>query len=369
MPYDPYKAMYVHIPFCKKRCAYCDFATNAVRQDSSSVRKYVDKLMLDIRDASKKRKLEQIETVYIGGGTPTHLGHDKLVELVYFLSTMLFLKNITEFTVEANPESLTEEIVKDIYALGVNRLSLGVQSFNDNMLECLGRIHDSEGAKNAIEIAKSRFKNVSIDLMCGLPDQTLDMWEKDLKTAVDMDVQHVSIYPLTIEENTKFYKLAMRGELNLPDDDTQADMMDCAAEILGDAGFERYEVASYSQPSFESKHNSAYWQGVPYIGFGKSAATMTQNEERRMRIQDDYVTDDLNRSQMEAEDVMLGFRMSKGVSDARVEQASSYLPNLHNKLEELQSRGLVEHIQGAYVPTHKGWLCGNELYGEIFDLA
>ena len=369
MPYDPYKAMYIHIPFCKQRCAYCDFVTDAVKRDSSIVRKYIDKLIVDVREASKQGKLSEIETVYIGGGTPTHLGHDKLIELVYFLSTTLFMQNVVEFSIEANPESLTEEIVKDIYALGVNRISLGVQSFDDDELTRLGRIHSADDAKNAIEIAKSRFDYVSIDLMCGLPDQTIEMWKKNLELAVAQGIQHISIYPLTIEEGTKFYKLAMRGKLNLPDDDVQADMMDVAEKCLSSSGFKRYEVASYSLPNFESKHNSCYWQGVPYIGFGKSAVTMTQNSERRMRVQDGIVVDDLNRAQMEAEDVMLGFRMSQGVNDARIKQASEYLPDLNNKLDELQKRGLIEHTGQAYVPTHEGWLCGNELYGEIFDLA
>ena len=369
MNYDPYKALYIHIPFCKARCAYCDFSTDAVSNDSKIVRSYLDKIILELRQASKQGKLDEIETIYIGGGTPTHLGHDKLVELVYFLSTTLNMQSISEFTVEANPESLTEKIVKDIFALGVNRLSIGVQSFNDEVLQNLSRIHDSSTAKNAIFAAKTRFENVSIDLMCGVPLQTLEIWQHDLKTATELGVQHVSVYPLTIEPKTKFYKLCMKGKMAWPDDDLQADMMDSASDILADAGFERYEVASYALSGFESKHNSAYWQGVPYIGFGKSAATMTQNSERRMRIQDDYVTDDLNRAQMEAEDVMLGFRMSQGVNDARIKQASEYLPDLNNKLDELQKRGLIEHTGQAYVPTHEGWLCGNELYGEIFDLA
>jgi oxygen-independent coproporphyrinogen III oxidase len=369
MAYDPYKAMYIHIPFCKQRCAYCDFATSAEKSDSKKVRKYVDKLILDIREASKQGKLSEIETVYIGGGTPTHLGHDKLVELVYFLSTTLLMQNVREFTVEANPESLNDEIVKDIYALGVNRLSLGVQSFQDQMLENLGRIHDSETAKNAIQSALTRFENASIDLMCGLPGQTTEMWEADLKTAGEIGVKHISIYPLTIEKGTKFYKLCMQGKMQWPDDDLQADMMQEASDTLKEYGFERYEVASYAKPGFESKHNSAYWQGVPYIGFGKSAATMTQNEERRMRVQDGRVTDDLNRSEMEAEDVMLGFRMSKGVSFKRLKQASEFLPELNNKLCELEAKGLIEKTDDSYVPTNKGWLCGNELYGEIFDLA
>ena len=153
MSYDPYKALYIHIPFCKARCAYCDFSTDAVSNDSKIVRSYLDKIILELRQASKQGKLDEIETIYIGGGTPTHLGHDKLVELVYFLSTTLNMQNIAEFTVEANPESLTKEIVKDIFALGVNRLSIGVQSFNDEVLQNLSRnsFHKTK-KKNHIKI-------------------------------------------------------------------------------------------------------------------------------------------------------------------------------------------------------------------------
>lgn len=369
MNYDPYKALYIHIPFCKSRCAYCDFSTDAVKSDSKIVRDYVDKLILDLREASKARKLDEIKTVYIGGGTPTHLGHDKLVELVYFLSTTLNMQNIIEFTVEANPESLTEEIVKDIYALGVNRLSIGVQSFNDEVLKTLFRIHDSNQAKKAIEIAKLRFENVSIDLMCGIYGQSEQIWKNDLKTAVELDVQHVSVYPLTVEPKTKFYKLCMKGKMPWPDDDAQADMMSKAAEILGDKGFSRYEVASYARPSFESKHNSAYWSGASYLGVGRSATTMTQNATHRMREQDDVIVEDLNEKQMVAEDIMLGFRMSKGVSFGKIESATNLLPELPQTLEELKNKGLIEKTDTSFIPTTLGWLCGNELYGEIFDLA
>lgn len=369
MPFDPHKALYIHIPFCLSRCNYCDFATESCESDSKHVRKYLDNLMFEMRESSKKGLLSEIETVYIGGGTPTHLGHKQLVELLYFLSTMLYMKNVKEFTIEANPESLTEEIVKDAWALGVNRISIGVQSFDDGVLNALGRAHDSDRAKQAVEVAKLRFENVSVDLMCGLPGQTESMWQKDLETAVSLGVKHISVYPLTIEEHTPFYKQCMKGQMSFPDEDLQADMMNDAERILKPCGFERYEVASYAISGFESRHNISYWTGVPYLGFGRSAASMTQNDQRRMRIQDGVVTDDLNRAQMEAEDIMLMFRMSKGVGDSRIFQASNYLPELQNTLENLIEKGLIEHVDGRYVPTNKGWLCGNELYGEIFDLA
>lgn len=369
MAYDPYKALYIHIPFCKSRCIYCDFCTEAVDANSEGVRNYLDRLMLDLRVASSEGKLEAIETVYIGGGTPTHLGHDKLVELVYFLSTTLFMKNVKEFTIEANPESLTEEIVKDIYALGVNRISLGVQSFHDDDLKTLSRVHDAARAKEAVNIASSRFDNVSIDLMCGLPGQTLDDWKDNLSQASELPISHISIYPLTVEERTPLYKQCMRGKMPWPDDDLQADMMEAAAKFLTSKGFRRYEVASYAKPGFESKHNCIYWTGIPYIGFGTSAATMTQNDELRIRTQDGIVTDQLNRPQMEAEDLMLGMRMSDGVSDDRVNRASAYLPRLNDTFLKLIHDGLVVHENGRYRPTERGWLCGNELYAAIFDLA
>ena len=369
MAHDPYKALYIHIPFCKKRCDYCDFCTDAEKQDSRRMRKYVDKLIKEIRDWSKKDELSEIETIYIGGGTPTHLGHKLLTELIYLISTTIDLRHVSEFSIEANPESLTEEIVKDIYSLGVNRISIGVQSFNDKHLEQLGRIHDLKKALSAIQVAKTRFENISIDLMCGLPFQTLEEWQSDVEVARDMDIQHISIYPLTAEERTPYHKQCMRGEMPWPDSDLQADMMESAAEILNIKGFQRYEVASYSLPSFESKHNIAYWTGKPYLGIGKSAATMTQDENKRMRLQDRHVTDDLNKNQMIAEDIMLAFRMSVGVSDKQVLAATQTLPEIKTCLSELTDLKLIEHKDGRYRPTKLGWLNGNELYGRIFDLA
>ncbi len=369
MNHDPYKALYIHIPFCKQRCFYCDFCTDAVKSDSMRVRRYVDKLISEIRDWSSKGELENIETIYIGGGTPTHLGHKKLVELIYLISTTIDLRCVSEFTIEANPESLSEEIVKDIYALGVNRISIGIQSFNDKHLRYLGRIHDSNQAKNAISIALKRFDNVSIDLMCGLPYQSLEEWDSDLEIVRTSNIAHVSIYPLTAEEKTPYYKQCMKGKAPWPDSDVQATMMERAQYLLGEAGFKRYEVASYSKAGFESRHNSAYWTGIPYLGIGRSATTMTQNSERRMRVQDKCVIDDLNHEQMVAEDIMLGFRMSKGVSEDQIYKASKTLPKLEDCIAHLIERSLIEKCDDRYCPTHLGWLNGNELYGEIFDLA
>lgn len=369
MPHDPYKALYLHLPFCVKRCAYCDFATAAVPAGAPEIEAYVEELSLQIRRKAKEGELGAVETVYLGGGTPSHVGLAGLSMLLYTLSLSMHLTPEVECTMEANPESLTERMVRDIWALGVNRLSIGVQSFDDEVLRTLGRAHSSDDARRAVEAARTRFENVSLDLMCGIPGQSAESFEASVREAVRLGATHVSVYPLTVEPHTPFDAAVLAGELEEPDDDVEAAHMEIAARVLAEEGFERYEVASYARPGFRCRHNIAYWTGVPYLGLGRSAATMTQNAERRMRVKDGQVTDDLDARQMAAEDLMLGMRMTDGVSDGRVARAAELLPQAPATLAALEERGLVLHAGGRWRPTEQGWICGNELYGELFDLA
>ena len=369
MPHDAYRALYLHLPFCVKRCGYCDFATAATPADSPEIDAYVEDLCLQIRRKAKEGELGALETVYLGGGTPSHVGLARLSMLLYTLSLSMHLTPEVECTMEANPESLTERMVRDVWALGVNRLSIGVQSFDDDVLATLGRAHSADDARRAVASALTRFENVSVDLMCGIPGQSEASFEASVREAVALGVTHVSVYPLTIEEHTPFDQAVLAGELEEPSDDVEAAHMECAARVLAEAGFERYEVASYARPSFESRHNTAYWTGKPYLGLGRSAATMTQNASRRMRVQDGCVTDDLDARGMAAEDLMLGMRMTRGVSDDQVERASALLPDAPATFAELEGEGLVVHESARWRPTERGWLCGNELYGRLFDLA
>lgn len=369
MPHDPYKALYIHIPFCVSRCAYCDFETAAVPADSPEIDDYVEGIVGDIRRQSKAGELGAIETVYLGGGTPTHIGNARLSSILYALSVSMHLTPEVECTVEANPESLDERLVNDLWALGANRLSIGVQSFDDEVLALLGRAHTADDARAAVACAQGRFSNVSVDLMCGIPGQSDESFAASVREAVRLGVSHVSVYPLTVEPGTPLDRLVMRGEFPEPDDDVEARHMQTAGAILSDAGFERYEVASYARPGFACRHNIAYWTGVPYLGIGRSAATMTQNDERRMRVQNGEVTDDLDRAGREAEDLMLGMRMACGVSEERVDAARALLPRLDDELADLERLGLIERSGGRVRPTERGWLCGNELYGRLFDLA
>lgn len=369
MPHDPYKALYIHIPFCKQRCAYCDFHTKAAKQDSRAVASYTEWLVGEIRRLAREGELGSIETVYIGGGTPTHLGSKHLSSLLYALGTSMRLTPDVECTVEANPESLDERLVRDLWALGANRLSLGVQSFDDELLGRLGRVHTAEAAREAVRAAQTRFDNVSVDLMCGLPGQTLEQFDASVRDAIELGVKHVSIYPLTIEPKTKFEKLLRRDKLELPDDDVVADMMELSERRLTEAGLGRYEVASYAYPGYESRHNISYWTAKPYLGVGDSAVTMTQNSERRMRVQDGRVIDDLDPRAMAAEDLMLAMRMTAGIDEERAEDFRGRLPGFDAKMEKLADLGLVEGQTGGWRPTERGWLLGNELFEELLDLA
>ncbi len=365
--HDPYGALYIHVPFCASRCGYCDFATQAVPRDDARIDAYFERLVLDVRRAAKQGELSQVRTVYVGGGTPSFAGPKNLSMLFYTLGLSMHLTDEVEVSMEANPESLDGRLVRDLWALGVNRLSIGVQSFDDGLLRTLGRAHDADGARRAVAAAQERFENVSVDLMCGLPGQTVTQFAESVEEAVRLGVAHVSVYPLTIEPHTPFYRMMLKGQIDEVDDDLEAEMMEAAESALASAGFERYEVASYARPGFECRHNVAHWTGVPYLGIGDSAATMTQNAERRMRVQDGQVTDDLDAHRMATEDLMLGMRLVRGVGDAQVAAAARVAPAVPAVLAGLEERGLVRHEGGRWRPTRTGWLCGNELYGALMD--
>lgn len=400
-------ALYIHIPFCASRCAYCDFATSACHDDAL-MDAYVDSLSLQLRRASRAGLLADVRTIYIGGGTPTHLGTRRLNSLAYLLSLSVNLEGVCEFSVEANPESLTEAMVRDLHALGVNRYSIGAQSFEDAELATFRRVHDASDIARACEAAGSRGDAFSLDLIAGCPGQTSASWKRSVERAIALGACHVSVYPLSVEDGTPLACAIAAGELAAPDDDAQADMMLSAAELLERAGLQRYETASYAKPGCACRHNIAYWTGVEYLGLGAAAASMLSpdafaachearvlscGERDASQAADSICTrvraaasadvsayiaasgcaqaslECLDARQAVLEDAMLGMRRSCGLADEFVAQARERVPQLGKTLAELEGLGLVEHAGKRWVPSERGWLCGNDIFGAIWGLA
>ena len=267
-----YRALYLHIPFCRAKCLYCDFDSRALTGCAleEAIGAYCEGLSAQVDDHGNAGELSEVETVYVGGGTPSLLG-GRLVGLVDYVRAYC---EPVEFTCEANPESFTLDLAQALRAAGVTRISLGVQSLNASELKAIGRIHSAEQAMLAVAQAKAAGFSTSCDVMCGLPGQTLDTFAETLRSLVTLNPDHVSVYPLQLEEGTPLARMEEAGEMEVPDEDFQAQCMDLAAEVLEEAGYERYEVASYAKPGHRCRHNIAYWTGKPYLGLGRSAASM-----------------------------------------------------------------------------------------------
>ena len=267
-----YRALYLHIPFCRAKCLYCDFDSRALTGCAleEAIGAYCEGLSAQVDAHGNAGELSEVETVYVGGGTPSLLG----VRLVGLVDYVRAYCEPVEFTCEANPESFTLDLAQALRAAGVTRISLGVQSLNASELKAIGRIHSAEQAMLAVAQAKAAGFSTSCDLMCGLPGQTLDTFAETLRSLVTLNPDHVSVYPLQLEEGTPLARMEEAGEMEVPDEDFQAQCMDLAAEVLEEAGYERYEVASYAKPGHRCRHNIAYWTGKPYLGLGRSAASM-----------------------------------------------------------------------------------------------
>lgn len=405
------EALYLHIPFCQSKCAYCDFDSVAAcsLDDARAAQAcYLDRLTNRVDAFGTAGLLDGVRTVYIGGGTPSLLGM-RLVELVR--SVMQWCAP-EEFTCEANPESFTSSLALQLARAGVTRISLGVQSLQEEELKAVGRIHSATQALDAICYAKDAGLDVSCDLMCGLPLQTQDSWAKSVAGLIEAGPCHVSIYPLTVEDGTPLALKVDSGRLVLPDEDEQADEMELARRFLVEAGFAPYEVASYALPGHACRHNIAYWTGIEYLGLGRSAASMLSRDTFRMssslfsdlaprdgaaRIRvlqtDDaasaFEIEQLGIREAMAEDLMLACRMTRGIPQELLLRASAVFgkqivtdtcaraielglttweaPDGENYVDA--SSGGMDLFPGALAPTQQGWLEGNELFGLFWNLA
>jgi oxygen-independent coproporphyrinogen-3 oxidase len=266
----PAYALYLHIPFCAKRCPYCDFNTYAGLEDQFDA--YTVALCREIRQAGEARERPPVRTVFIGGGTPTVLESELLGRILEACREAFAIAPTAEITSEANPGMVDRERFAALRALGVNRLSMGVQSFDDAELQWLGRIHNAIEAERSFEAARTAgFENINLDFMFGLPDQQPETWMGTLARALALDPEHLSLYSLIVEEGTPLADWIRRGAVTEPDDDLAADLYTYAMEALATAGFDQYEISNWGRTGRECRHNLVYWRNEPYLGFGAGA--------------------------------------------------------------------------------------------------
>lgn len=261
--------IYIHVPFCKTRCIYCDFYT---RTDISPKNDYVSAVCKELELRKDYIDGEPVKTIYFGGGTPSQLSSSDFVRIFEAIQENFHVEPDAEITMEANPDDLSDKYLESVRNLPFNRLSIGIQSFNDKELQFLKRRHSAKRAEEVVLYCKSLgYDNISIDLMYGLPEQTMEIWEQNLKTAISLDVQHISSYHLIYEQGTRLYRMFKMGDVKAVDEDLSVEMFSCMMDRLSDAGFEHYEISNFAKNGLYSKHNSSYWLGKKYLGLGPAA--------------------------------------------------------------------------------------------------
>jgi oxygen-independent coproporphyrinogen III oxidase len=365
--------IYIHIPFCKSRCSYCDFATD-VFKNAETVERYVDALCLEITNY-ELRITNSIETIYFGGGTPSLLSPKQLEKILNSIYQKFPVEDEIELTMEMNPATMTLETVREYRNLGVNRASFGAQTFDDTELKRLGRKHTAQDVRETIELLrKANFNNVSFDLIAGLPRQTLKDWERNLTEALKLNPEHLSLYLLEVHEGTPLAEQIRSERQPMPDEDLSAEMYEMLVEKTAEKGFEQYEISNFCQPGFESKHNSKYWLCEPVFAFGVSAhsfdgqrrAANERDTNRYVSLIETGASAIVYREEIDlaSEFVFLGLRMMRGVD--LVDYEKKFGVNLLSKhaadLERLTSLGLVEIAENRLRLTPKGALFSNEVF-------
>ena len=263
--------IYIHVPFCRSKCIYCDFYS-ITNKDDKLLDAYLDAICTHIRETGPLAPNYHVDTIYFGGGTPSFFGADGMIAILTAIRKSFHVDLRAEITFEANPDSISPRLLRRLKSEGFNRVSLGVQCDNDEILKKLGRPHNFEQVVNAVKrIRRAGYKNLSLDLIYGLPGQTLESWEKTLENVIALKPEHMSCYGLKVEEGTPLYEY--QQYMDLPDDDTQADMYLSAVNILRRNGFRQYEISNFAQRGYPSQHNLKYWMGGEYLGFGPDASS------------------------------------------------------------------------------------------------
>ncbi len=389
----PPLSLYVHLPWCLKKCPYCDFNSHERRavdggdgSETLPFDRYLDALRCDLEAALPFIWGRRIHTVFIGGGTPSLFPPERIDQLITDIRARLPLEPGCEITMEANPGTFERDRFRGYRAAGITRLSVGVQSFDDRKLAALGRVHDGAQARAALAEASEAFDTYNLDLMYALPGQTPAELEADLAAALSFQPPHLSIYHLTIEPNTLFAKHPPTGDLAVPDDDTAFDMLDCITQATEAVGLSRYEVSAFARPGHRCAHNLNYWQFGDYLGIGAGAHSKISYPHRvvrqvRFRDPSTYMTnalagraiaqdEEVARKQLPFEFMLNGLRLREGVELARyTERTGLPLSSIDRALDEAVRKGLLLREPNWIQPTPRGYDLLNDLQGLFLPSA
>lgn len=374
--------IYVHIPFCKRKCSYCDFKSFS-NIDKINQKKYVDALIKEIQNSQNTNKYI-VTTIYIGGGTPSFINEAYIKDILQAIYKKWEIKNDVEITIEVNPGTITKEKLEAYKNMGINRLSIGLQSTNNYLLNKIGRIHSyEEFIENYILARKIGFENINIDLMLALPEQNMEDLMQSVKKVINLNPEHISIYSLILEENTELWKKVKNKEENLVEDDLEREMYWKSKKAFEAAGYIHYEISNYAKPGFESKHNKNCWSQKQYLGFGIAAHSYF-NGKRFYKVEDlnKYITnieknefknniiiEEENRTKEDIakEYMMLGLRKIEGVSISEFQRKFELNPLFYFRFEisKLQEMDLIEVDLDNIRLTKKGLNLANIVFEEF----
>jgi len=375
---DRYLGIYVHIPFCKRKCDYCDFYS-VCGFDDSLLDRYLKALIKQLDDYVVGNSRYTVDTLYIGGGTPSVFGGKRLAQLIKEIGKRFDFTPDIEITVEVNPESADKKLFRQLKRAGVNRISMGVQSSSDEQLLSLGRLHDFKTADSAVSLCRVYCTdNISLDLMYGLEGQTMDGWIRSVEDIVSLEPAHISCYALTLEESTL---MAQRRPV-LPDDDTVADMYLAAVDRLGELGFEQYEISNFCRRGYRSAHNSRYWDLRPYIGIGAAAHSFFGDKRySTIRDVDGYISgilsgesvideaDEIAVKNRIGEYIMLRLRTIDGIDESDFERRfRTPFDSYAEKLKKYVPTAHAECGGGIYRLTPKGFFISNTIICDVLDI-
>ncbi len=366
--------LYLHIPFCRSKCAYCDFYSLPGRE--GQMERYCAALLRELAHWGERAEGYCVDTVYFGGGTPSWFGAERLAAVLDGVRTHFAMAEGCEITVEVNPDSVTPEGLSALYRAGVNRLSMGVQSAAESELRQAGRPHSFAQAVQAFRWAREvGFRNISLDLIYGLPGQTQAQWQSNVEQVLALAPEHLSCYGLKIEEGTPFAR--QRESLDLPDEDAQADAYLWLCERLGQAGFVQYEISNFARPGYPSRHNRKYWRLEEYLGLGPAAHSDFRGVRfGYVRDLEGYISGDCALAESHTptpeerleEYIMLGLRTGEGICEEGYRRyGGTEWATLHAALRQLERHALVREQAGHWSCTAEGYLVNNAIIGALLD--